>query len=168
MWGTELINIITYIIAFIISIIGIIGAIVPVLPGPPISFISILLPYLLCTPAPFTGRFIITWLIITTIVTLIDNFLAPAIVKATGGSKNAVFYSIAGMIIGMLFFPPFGIIIGAFVGAFIAEYSINKKSLGSSIIVALGAFGGFIIGTGLKLTTSFILLYYLFKSITLL
>ena len=87
MWGTELINIITYIIAFIISIIGIIGAIVPVLPGPPISFISILLPYLLCTPAPFTGRFIITWLIITTIVTLIDNFLAPAIVKATGGKE---------------------------------------------------------------------------------
>lgn len=159
-----MIDILIYTIAIIISIIGIVGCVVPALPGPPLSYGALLMLYLLNNPNDaITGRFLMIWLIIVGAVTLLDYVVQPYFTRITGGSKLAVRYSIAGMVAGMIFFPPVGIIAGSFIGALIAELLVNKKPLQNSLRAAFGAFLGFIFGTGLKLAASVTMLYYLLR-----
>lgn len=154
------------IIAVIMAIIGIIGCIIPALPGPPLTYASLLLLYLLNNPDnEITGKFMIVWIAIVAAVSILDYVVQPYFTKITGGSKLAVRYSIAGMVAGMVFFPPFGIIAGSFIGAFIAEFMVNRKTLQNSLLAAFGAFLGFIFGTGLKLAASATMLYYVIRFI---
>lgn len=154
------------VIALIMAIAGILGCVLPAIPGPPLTYASLLLMYLADNPnGEITGKFLIIWLAVVVAVTVLDYLLQPYFTKITGGSKLAVRYSIAGMVAGMIFFPPFGIIAGSFIGALIAEFLVNKKPLQSSLLAAFGAFLGFIFGTGLKLAASFTMLYYLIRFI---
>lgn len=152
--------------AIIMAIIGIIGCIIPALPGPPLTYASLLILYLLNNPKDeITGKFMIIWIIIVIAVSILDYVVQPYFTKITGGSKLAIRYSIAGMVAGMIFFPPFGIIAGSFIGALIAELFVNKKPLQNSLLAAFGAFLGFIFGTGLKLAASVTMLYYVIRFI---
>lgn len=154
-------DIIIDIIAILLSLIGIIGCILPVLPGLPLSYAGILLLYIFNNPDnQISIRFLIIWLIVTIVVSILDYVLQPYLTKLSGGSKLAVRYSIAGMIAGMVFFPPIGIIIGPFIGALIAELWVNKKPLDESLLAAGGSFLGFILSTGLKLVCAGIMFYY--------
>lgn len=153
------------IIALILGLVGIIGCVIPVIPGPPLSYVGIILLYFNGGEEQFSTSFIITWLIITVVITVLDYVLQPYLTKLSGGSKLAVRYSIAGMIAGMVFFPPVGIIIGPFIGALIAELLVNKKPLDESLLAAAGSFLGFILSTGLKFVCSGFMLYYIISSI---
>ena len=159
-------GIIIDILAIIASLAGLAGCFIPAIPGPPLSYISVLLLYLFNDPNnEITSRFLIIWIAVVAVVTVLDYVLQPYLTKITGGSKLAVRCSIAGLVAGMIFFPPVGIIIGPFIGAFIAEFFINKKPLKNSLAAAGGAFLGFILGTGLKLAVSGTLLYYTIRFI---
>lgn len=152
--------------AIIMAITGILGCIIPAIPGPPLTYASLLLMYIADNPqGEITGKFLIIWLAIVAAVSILDYLLQPYFTKITGGSSLAVRYSIAGMVAGMIFFPPFGIIAGSFIGALIAEFVVNKKPLKNSLLAAFGAFLGFIFGTGLKLAASVTMLYYLIRFI---
>lgn len=154
------------IIAIIVALIGIIGCIIPALPGPPLTYCSLLLLYLFDNPDyHITGKFLIIWIAIVIVVSILDYVVQPYFTKLTGGSQLAVRYSVAGMLAGMIFFPPFGIILGAFLGALIAELWVNKKPLGTSLAAAFGSFLGFLFGTGLKLAASVTMLYYTIRFI---
>ncbi len=161
-----LLEIIIDILAIILALVGIAGCIIPALPGPPLTYASLLLLYLFNNHGnEISGRFMIVWIAIVAAVSILDYVLQPYFTKITGGSKLAVRYSIAGMVAGMIFFPPFGIIAGSFIGALIAELVVNKKPLQNSLLAAFGAFLGFIFGTGLKLAASFTMLYYIIRFI---
>ena len=161
-----MLEIIVDIAALLMAVVGIAGCVVPALPGPPISFAALLLLYIADNPNnEITGKFLIIWIAIVIAVSVLDYIIQPYFTKITGGSKLAVRYSIAGMVAGMVFFPPFGIIIGSFLGALIAEFLVNKKPLQNSLLAAFGAFLGFILGTGLKLAASVTMLYYTIRFI---
>ena len=53
-------------------------------------------------------------------------------------------------------------IVGSLVGAFVAELVYAKKDTATSLKSALGAFLGFIFGTGAKLVTAGLMLFYIF------
>lgn len=156
-------------LAVIFGIVGLLGCILPVIPGPPLSYAGLLITYLWGNgsepDAEITGRFMLVWLAITVIVTVLDYIVPVFFTRITGGSKEAVRCSIAGTIIGMLFFPPFGIIIGAFVGALLGEMIMNNKKIGASFLSATGSFFGFVFGTGIKLVASGLMMYYIIKFI---
>lgn len=152
-----------------LGIVGILGCILPVIPGPPLSYTGLLILYLWANhPLPggvdneITGRFMIVWLVITVVVSILDYLVPAFFTKLTGGSREAVRGSVAGMLVGVVFFPPFGILAGAFLGALLGEIIFNRKNIGASLLSASGAFLGFIFGTGLKLTASGVMLYYMF------
>ena len=154
------------ILAIIAALAGIVGCLLPAIPGPPLSYVSILLLYLFNNPDyEITGKFLVIWIVLVAAVTILDYVAQPYFTKITGGSKLAIRCSIAGLIAGMIFFPPVGIIIGPFIGAFVAEFIINKKPLKNSLAAAGGAFLGFVLGTGLKLAVSGTLLYYTIRFI---
>ena len=159
-------EIIIDILAIIAALAGLAGCLVPAIPGPPLSYASVLILYLFNNPEnEITSRFLMIWIAIVAVVTIMDYVIQPYFTKITGGSKLAVRCSIAGLIAGMIFFPPVGIILGPFIGAFIAEFIINKKPLKNSLAAAGGAFLGFMLGTGMKLAVSGTLFYYTIRFI---
>ena len=147
------------IIAIIAGIIGIIGSVVPGLPGPPISWVGLLLLYL-WGKEPMPTGFLLLWLAITVAVTIIDYFVPVYFTKLTGGSKYAGWGAMIGLFAGLIV-PPVGMIVGSLLGAFVAEFIFAKKDTFTSLKSSLGAFLGFIFGTGIKIASSGVMMYYI-------
>lgn len=155
----------TAVIAVILGLLGIVGSFVPVLPGPPLSWLAMLLLYIAggtdSCGEPMTLRLLLIWLIVTIAVTVADYLFPAWITRKTGGSRYAGGGAVAGALIG-IFFPPAGIIFGVAAGAFLAELLFAKRDIGASLKSAFGAFLGFVLGTGVKLASAAIMLYYIF------
>ncbi len=150
------------IIAVLLSLAGIAGCFLPVIPGPPLSWCALLLLYFLGN-GEMSLTFLLLWLGITVAVTVLDYIVPARFTRATGGSKAAGRGSMVGLIIGMIFFPPWGMIAGAFLGALAAEVIVNGSSLADSVKPALGSFLGFIFGTLIKLIASGMMFWYCFR-----
>jgi len=148
-------------VVFMVS--GIVGCVLPVIPGPPLSYVGILLLHF-TSRYQFSTRFLVIWAIVTAVVYALD-FLIPAWgTKKFGGSKRGVWGSIIGLLIGLFLFPPFGIIIGPFLGAVVGELTVGKDS-GTALKSGFGSFLGFLAGTLLKLITSGMMTWYFFKEL---
>ena len=147
------------IIAILLGIIGIIGSIVPGIPGPPLSWLGLLLLYL-WGKEPMTTGFLLLWLAITVAVTIIDYFVPAYFTKLTGGSKYAGWGAMIGLFAGLIL-PPVGMIVGSLIGAFVAEFTFAKKDTFTSLKSSLGAFLGFLFGTGIKIVSSGVMMYYI-------
>jgi len=150
------------ILGLILIIVGIIGCIIPGLPGPPIAYVSfILLEF--AEESPFSWTFMLAWLLIVVLVTLLDFYVPAWGTKKFGGSKYGSWGSIVGLIIG-LFFSPIGIILGPFLGAFAGEL-IGGKSNNQALRAGFGAFIGFLTGTLMKLAVSITIgVYFVIES----
>ncbi|MBR3029988.1 MAG: DUF456 domain-containing protein [Bacteroidales bacterium] len=150
--------------ALILGLVGIVGSIIPALPGPPLSWIGLLLVYFSGQRGvadPMTLRFLMIWLVVTVLVTIFDYFVPAWFTKVTGGHRAASIGAMIGLFIGM--FSPFGIIVGSLAGAFLGEFLFEKRGVWDSFKASLGAFLGFMSGTGAKLITSGIMLYDIIK-----
>ncbi|HPE58221.1 MAG TPA: DUF456 domain-containing protein [Bacteroidales bacterium] len=144
----------------ILIIVGIIGCVLPILPGQILSWGSLLMLQLTSKP-PFTINFIVMWAFITAAVTLLDYYVPIWGTKKLGGSKKGIWGATFGLIIGIFFFPPFGLIVGPFVGAFAGEL-IAGKDTNTAFKSGLGSFIGFVAGTVMKLGISVVMAYYFF------
>jgi len=118
-------NLMLVITGFLALAIGLLGSVVPALPGPPVSFIGLLLIHF-AGYGEFSVLFLVILGIITIAVMTADNFLPAWMTKHFGGSKKAVIGSIIGLITGMIFFAPIGILAGPFLGALAGEL-INRS-----------------------------------------
>lgn len=147
----------------LLMISGILGGILPVLPGPPLSYIGLLLLHF-TERYQFSSRFLIIWAAITVLVYLLDYIVPAWGTKRFGGSKRGIWGSILGLLVGLIFFPPFGIIVGPFAGAVIGELSSGKDSH-SALKSGFGSFLGFLVGTLLKLITSGMMTWYFFREL---
>lgn len=152
------------ILAIVLLLVGLVGAIIPVLPGPIISFSGLLCLYF-TDNEPFDDEFMIYWLVATLLVSAIDQIVPILGTKKMGGSKYGVNGSIVGLIIGIFFFPPFGLIIGPFVGALVGEL-VSGKDMNQATKAAVGSFIGFLSGTFLKLTFSIVAGYYILTNLS--
>jgi len=106
-------DILFVLLAFLFALVGLLGTVIPILPGPPFTYIGILFMHF-SKYSEYTTHFLVTFLLLTIIVTFIDNVLPVWMTKKFGGSKYATRGSLAGMIIGTVFFPPWGLIFGSF------------------------------------------------------
>ncbi len=154
------------ILALLLGLVGIVGSIVPGLPGPPLSWVGMLLIYLWGGGTDGSGgtmtlTFLLIWLAVTIVITIIDYVVPAYFTKLTGGSKAGGWGAIIGLFAGLVV-PPVGMIVGSLIGAFVAELVVAKKDTATSLKSALGAFLGFIFGTGAKLVASGLMLFYIF------
>lgn len=150
--------------AIICALVGLVGSIVPGLPGPPISWIGMLLVYFSSQASdnPMTLTFLFIWLAITIVVTVLDYVVPAWFTKVTGGNKGASIGAIVGLFAGM-FIPPIGMIVGSLLGAFLGDFLVQDRGVWASFKASIGAFLGFICGTGMKLIVSGIMAYDIFK-----
>jgi len=142
---------------------GLAGCILPVIPGPPLSYIGILMLHF-TERYQFSTNFLILWAIITVVIYGLDYVIPAWGTKKFGGSKRGVWGSVIGLVIGFFFFPPFGIIIGPFLGAVIGEITSGKDT-GAALKSGFGSFVGFLTGTILKLIASGMMTWYFGKEL---
>ena len=150
------------VLAVILAVIGIIGSIVPGLPGPPLSWVGLLLAFLSheLGGADMSLTFVMIWLAVTVIVSILDYTVPAKFTKLAGGSKAGSRGALIGMVIG-IFLTPIGMIPCSLAGAFLAEMFQENKSAGDALKAALGTFVGFIVGTGMKLIVSVTMAWYI-------
>ena len=137
-------------------ILGIAGCLLPVLPGPPLSYLGLIAIHL-TSKIDFSSKFLISWGIITILVSILDYVIPIWGTKYFGGSKYGIWGSMAGLLAG-LFFPPLGLIIGPFIGAVAGEMVAGNKQ--NALKSGFGSFIGFLAGTIVKLLVSLVMLYY--------
>ena len=142
------------ILAIAAGIIGIAGSVLPGLPGVPFSWIGLLILYIWgngtdAAGAPMSMRTLVVWGIVVVVVSVVDYIVPMYFTKLTGGSKYAGRGALIGLFAGMVF-TPIGMILGSFLGAFIAELCYAKKDAVPALRAALGSFIGFMLGTGAK------------------
>ena len=150
------------IISILLALAGIIGCFLPVIPGPPLSWGTLLLLYFFGN-GEMSLQFLLIWLGITVFVTVLDYIVPAHFTRLSGGSKAAGRGSMVGLIAGLILFPPWGMIVGAFLGALLAEVLINRASVADSVKPALGSFAGFLCGTFAKLVASGFMFWYMFR-----
>jgi hypothetical protein len=80
----------------------------------------------LAKPSSFSTKFLIIFGIITLAVFALDYILPIFGARMYNASKKGIWFSILGMVIGIFFFPPFGMILGLLIGAIIGELLAGK------------------------------------------
>ena len=127
---------------------GFVGCVVPIIPGVAFAYGALLV--LIPTSYAISTKMLVLGGVIAVVAIVLD-YVVPAIgAKKFNCSRWGVFGCLAGTIVG-LFFMPFGILLGPFLGAVIGELVAGKK-FAAAIRGGLGALLGFLLGVVMKLT----------------
>ncbi|MGK0126734.1 MAG: hypothetical protein ACI87F_000234 [Candidatus Azotimanducaceae bacterium] len=138
-------------------LLGVIGSFLPVLPGPITGWVGLLMLHL-TKVIPMDWTFLGITLGVAILIWGID-FIIPAWgTKKFGGSKYGIWGTILGLIIGLVFLGPLGIIVGPFLGAFVGELIHDSTDSKRAVKAAFGSLVGFMLSTGLKFLVSIIFL----------
>ena len=136
------------VLAILCAVVGLAGAVLPVLPGPPVSYAALWLMWLR-NPQDISSATLWVMGALMAVVSVLD-YIAPVwITNKGGGSPSAIRGATAGMVVG-LFFPPWGLLLGPFVGALLGEL-LTHATAGKALRVALLSFLAFLLTTGFKL-----------------
>jgi uncharacterized protein YqgC (DUF456 family) len=137
-------------IAGFFIVLGIAGGFLPIIPGPITSWLGLLI--LNFAPSiHLENRFLIISFCIALAIFILDNFIPVIGAKKFGGGRGSVIGSALGLLIGILFLGPFGILLGPFFGALFGELILNFENKKGAFKAALGALIGFFTGVFLKL-----------------
>jgi uncharacterized protein YqgC (DUF456 family) len=152
------------IVGFALLILGIIGCVLPVIPGPPLAYMALILISIARRWQAFSPAVLIILAVLTIAVTALDMVLPVLTSKRKGASKAGIWGSVIGMIAGMLFFPPFGMIIGTFAGAVLGELVFNPRKE-NALKAGWGVFVGTLLGIGLKLGVSGAIAFFFVRAL---
>lgn len=145
-------------LGFLLMVGGMIGSFLPILPGPFTSWLGLLVLYL--TEKLDMNWWLLTLTLIIAILVWVLDYLIPAMgAKKYGGTKSGMIGTTLGLIIGLIFLGPFGIIIGPFLGALFGELISNPKDVNRAIKAAFGSFIGFLTSTMIKFGITLIYLF---------
>ncbi len=151
-------------VAILFFVAGFVGIVFPVLPGVILIWVGMLVYGLM------TGFESLSWLFFVgqgaaVAFTIFVDYAATVWgVHRFGGSRVAVWGGIAGMVLGIVLFGPFGIIIGPFLGAFAAELLL-RRSAHQALRVGMGTLIGFLGSTATKLLIAGAMLLWFFMEI---
>ncbi|NLV38048.1 MAG: DUF456 domain-containing protein [Bacteroidales bacterium] len=150
-------DILLIVLGSICMLAGLAGVVLPILPASPLSYLGIILLHL-TSRVQFSGKQLVFWAALVVLVQVFD-YLTPILgAKRFGGSKQGIWGCSIGVVAGMFFFPPYGLILGPVVGAVVGELLAGKQS-GAALKAGLGSFLGFLLGTVFKLVVSLYLIY---------
>ncbi|MBQ3240477.1 MAG: DUF456 domain-containing protein [Akkermansia sp.] len=154
------ISMLLYGLSIILAAAGMVGCILPY-PGH-LLILGACISAAFANGAPYPAWWV--WGLLTLLMvfgSIVDNITTMMGARRFGSSKAAMWGTLPGIIIGA-FFPPFGLIIGPFAGAFLAEILFARKNARASAASGLGATLGYLAGVIAKLIIAgFMLLIYL-------
>ncbi len=159
----DVLTIILIILGLLLTVAGIAGCIIPGVPGPPLNYLALIL-LEIADNSLYSTKFLVWFGIITVIVYFLDYILPVLGAKLYNASKYGIWGSLAGMIIGIFFFPPFGMIIGIFIGAITGELIAGKEH-SEALRVGIATFIFSIVVMVIKLGLSVTLTFFFLKSV---
>jgi len=136
-------------IGWALLVIGTLGCFISVLPGPPLAYLALVLAHLTGDHSSPTISTLVVSGVVTAVVTVLD-YIVPSIgAKKFNCSKAGTWGCLVGTVVG-LFFMPFGVILGPFLGALTGEIIAGKRPR-PALRGAVGALLGYVAGIVLKL-----------------
>jgi len=157
-------SIIGIILAVILFLVGIAGTVLPVLPGAPLIWLGMLIYGLMTDFNNLPWTFFLGQGFAVGLIFFVDYFAGAWGANRYGGSKEAVWGSIIGGLLGLILMGPFGIIFGPFIGAVAGEL-YRKNSLEKAFRVGVGTVIGFLGGFVLKLAIEIVMIVWFFIAI---
>ena len=155
-------DILLIVFAFLLLVAGIAGCVLPLLPGPPLAYAGMLLLHL-TDKVHFTTPQLVIWLVVVIVLQVVD-YITPLLgSKYSGGTSFGNRGCMAGTLLG-LFFMPWGVIVGPFIGAVVGEM-LGGQDLSHAIRAGIGTLLGFLFGTLLKVIVCF---YFFVQGISVL
>ena len=152
-------DILVIVLAIILMVGGIAGCALPVLPGAPLAYAGLLLLHFTGL-AHFSTTQLIVLLIVVVVLQVVD-YITPLLgSKYSGGTSFGNRGCVAGTLLG-LFFMPWGIILGPFLGA-VAGEMMGGSDFPHAVRAGIGTLIGFLLGTLLKVIVCF---YFLVQGI---
>lgn len=148
----------------ILIIVGIVGSVAPGLAGPPFSFLALILLSIAKHWEPFSAQFLVVMGVLTVLALGLDYVLPALGARRYGASKYGFWGAALGMIIGIFVIPPWGMIIGAFLGAVAGELIVQEQTQ-KALRAGWGVFVGFMLGTLYKLVLSGVMAFYFIKGL---
>lgn len=152
------------ILAVILFILGLAGTVLPVLPGAILVYGGMLLYGILTKFATLNAEFFLLQGMALLLIFAVDFLATAAGTRRFGGSRQAAWGAVIGTVVGLLAFGPFGIILGPFLGAVVAEMILGKKT-DQAIRAGFGTLIGILGGTVLKLSIEILMIVFFFLSI---
>ncbi len=156
-------DILLLVLGIISMLAGIVGSFLPVLPGPPLCYMGLILLHF-SKFASFSPSFFIIYGLITLLIFIADFFMPAGVAKVYGASKYGTWGTSIGIVAGIFFLPPFGLIIFPFLGALIGEL-IQKKPTNLALKAAWGSFLGFLFGIFLKISLCLVMTFHFIKAV---
>ena len=154
-------DLILEITGLLLAFLGLVGSFLPVIPGPLTSWLGLFLLHQ-SERIESDSNFLTVTFFIALSVFLVDYIIPALGTKKFGGSKKGIVGATIGVIIGILFLGPLGILIGPFIGAFTGE-KLNQTPNKQAAKAAFGSFIGFITGVFLKFSVALIYCFYFLK-----
>ena len=152
-------DVLLIVLSILLSLAGIAGCLLPVLPGPPLAYLGLLLLHL-TDKIDFSTTQLVGWLVVVIVLQVLD-YVTPILgSKYGGGTEYGNRGCLAGTLVG-LFFMPWGIILGPFLGAVAGEL-LGGSDMAHAIRSGFGSLVGFMLGTLLKI---FVCFYFLLQCI---
>ena len=148
-------------LALLLSVIGLIGCILPGLPGHPLNYAGMW--FLQWAFQPFNSITLITFGVLTILILVADYIIPVWTAKKYGATRQGIFGSFVGMIVGFLL-PPIGIIIGTIAGAIIGDMMAGRNS-SQATRSGLATFTGTLLAIGLKLSLAGVMTGIIFVAI---
>jgi len=158
------VSIIGIILAVVFFTIGVLGTILPALPGAPLIWLGMLIYGFFVKFQNLPLVFYIGQGLVVLLIFLIDYLASIWGVRRYGGSKEAVWGSVLGGLLGILVLGPFGLIFGPFVGAVVGEL-YRRSSLDKALEVGMGTLLGFLGGAVLKLSIEAVMIIWFFMAV---
>ncbi len=140
-------DIILIILGFIALGLGVVGCVLPMLPGPPMAYGAMLLLHF-TDRVQFSTKELVVWLLLVVVVQVLDFVVPMWGTKYSGGTEWGKKGCFVGTIAG-LFFMPWGIIVGPFLGALLGELLAGRSS-SDALRSGFGSLMGFLLGTVVK------------------
>jgi len=159
-----MLTLILIIIASLFQVAGLAGCVLPWLAGPPLNFLGLILLCLAKGWHIFSPSSLIILGGLTLFTVIMDYVLPIAGAKKFGSSKRGFWGAFLGMILGVLFFPPFGLIIGAFIGAILGELSAGKQNQ-QALKAGWGVFLGFFLSMIFRLLVSGMITFFFIRAL---
>ena len=150
-------NALLVVMFFVIMIPGIAGAFLP-LPG-------LLYMLIISLIFGFVDKFshLQTWelgvLLSVAVISTVNDYMSGLLgAKYGGAAQKSMLYGIIGMIVGVLIFPPFGGLVGVFIGILLAEF-MRHGNQQKAVKAATGGLVGSLVGMAITLFLAIIFLF---------
>lgn len=160
-------DIVLWIIVVALFIASLIAIFFPVLPELLLMWGGFLL-YQFTIAGPETGLSATFWwgMAIMSILLYGADFLTNAyFVKKYGGSKWSQVASIAGVILGAIIFPPFGIVLFPFVLVILVEMTVQRQPLETAVKAGVGSIVAFLGSAVMKVIMQLVMITWFFLAV---